>query len=248
MESNGWIVGDGFFVRKLPLVPFSVLKYQRWDGEIDIKKYEQIKKKHRVIFAALEPTELGDLPKGFKMSSSPFLPTKTVVVDLTKSEDQLLKAMSKDARQRLRLNDKFLISNIESMTNDQMPEFLTQWRNQQKGYVPSLQSLKNLKKSFGDKCLILTADMKAGVVILFSDDTAFYYFAWTNAEGREMGAQYQLVWEAMKKAKKLGLKKFDFEGIYDERWPLPRWKGFTGFKKKWGGEEISFPGSYQKWL
>jgi peptidoglycan pentaglycine glycine transferase (the first glycine) len=58
---------------------------------------------------------------------------------------------------------------------------------------------------------------------------------------------YFIVWEAMKEAKKRGCKIWDFEGIYDARWPNKSWLGFSHFKKSFGGEEIEFPGSFEKW-
>lgn len=262
------------FIRKIPLLPWSIMKIQRWNGRLDFEKLNQIKRKYKVIYAVLEPRNTNlrsnEFTKlGFKLSSSPYLPMKTIVVDLTKPEEQLLKEMSKDARQKLKKTNL----RIKELTKlEEFQEFGEEWKKQRKGYVPSLQSLQNLKKSFGDRSWILTADtigvrpsspsararfapfkvgpptMVAGTIVLLSDDTAYYYFAWTNGEGRKSGAQYKLVWEAMKWAKKMGLKKFDFEGIYDERWPLPRWKGFTAFKKKWGGKEVEYPGSWQKWF
>lgn len=47
-------------------------------------------------------------------------------------------------------------------------------------------------------------------------------------------------------AKKRGCKIFDFEGIYDERFPNKSWLGFTHFKKSFGGYEVSYPGTYTK--
>jgi lipid II:glycine glycyltransferase (peptidoglycan interpeptide bridge formation enzyme) len=51
-----------------------------------------------------------------------------------------------------------------------------------------------------------------------------------------------LVWEALKLAKKRGCRIFDFEGIYDERFPkaAASWKGFTKFKEGFGGEKIVY--------
>ena len=51
-----------------------------------------------------------------------------------------------------------------------------------------------------------------------------------------------LVWEAFKLAKKRGCQIFDFEGIYDERFPKAgtAWKGFTKFKEGFGGEKVVF--------
>jgi lipid II:glycine glycyltransferase (peptidoglycan interpeptide bridge formation enzyme) len=36
------------------------------------------------------------------------------------------------------------------------------------------------------------------------------------------------------------------EGIFDERFPIPAWRGFTKFKKGFGGKITKYPGAYQK--
>jgi len=83
---------------------------------------------------------------------------------------------------------------------------------------------------------------------LKTKDTANYYHTWTSKHGRVSGAHYKLVWDSILQAKKEGLMFYDFEGIYDSRWPQKKWKGFTEFKKKFGGEVVQFPGSYFRWL
>ncbi|MBU1323407.1 peptidoglycan bridge formation glycyltransferase FemA/FemB family protein, partial [Patescibacteria group bacterium] len=62
-------------------------------------------------------------------------------------------------------------------------------------------------------------------------------------EGKIKFVPTLLVWEAIKLAKKLGCKRFDFEGIDDKRWP-----GFTRFKKSFGGIEIEYRGSFSKYF
>jgi lipid II:glycine glycyltransferase (peptidoglycan interpeptide bridge formation enzyme) len=56
-----------------------------------------------------------------------------------------------------------------------------------------------------------------------------------------------LTWEAIKLAKKLGDRRFDFEGIADERFPVTnKWLGFSRFKKSFGGNKIEYIGSFSK--
>jgi lipid II:glycine glycyltransferase (peptidoglycan interpeptide bridge formation enzyme) len=51
----------------------------------------------------------------------------------------------------------------------------------------------------------------------------------------------------MLEGKKRGLAEFDFEGIFDARSKVIAWKGFTRFKKGFGGREVLTPGLYSKW-
>lgn len=68
-------------------------------------------------------------------------------------------------------------------------------------------------------------------------------------EGYKSLANYLLVWEGIKWAKKKGIKVFDFESIYDARNPHEnkRWIGFSEFKKRFHGEIVNYPSSYVKY-
>src|SRR4030042_24050 len=120
------------------------------------------------------------------------------------------------------------------------------WRR----YIPSLKNLKNLKRAFTRKALFLTAQsqgkISGGTILLTNNSRAYYYYAFTSKEGRKKLAQYLLVWEAMKLAKKRGCQIFDFEGIYDKRFPVKDWQGFSHLKKSFGGQEIEYPGVFIK--
>jgi lipid II:glycine glycyltransferase (peptidoglycan interpeptide bridge formation enzyme) len=61
-------------------------------------------------------------------------------------------------------------------------------------------------------------------------------------------ANYLLVLEGIKKAKKLQCYVFDFESIYDIRYPheSKRWKGYSEFKSRFHGEVIYYPPSWIK--
>jgi lipid II:glycine glycyltransferase (peptidoglycan interpeptide bridge formation enzyme) len=52
----------------------------------------------------------------------------------------------------------------------------------------------------------------------------------------------------MKEAKKRGSLVWDFEGIFDQRFPNKDILGYTHFKKSFGGKEIEFPGAFTKWF
>ena len=86
----------------------------------------------------------------------------------------------------------------------------------------------------------------AGTIVLIAGRVAYYYYAFTAKEGRKTLAQYGLVWEAIRKAKKRGCRIFDFEGIYDKRFPMKPWHGFSHFKKSFSGKEVDYPGCWKK--
>lgn len=92
----------------------------------------------------------------------------------------------------------------------------------------------------------MTADGSSGAIFLLADGIAYYWQAFANKEGRKKLYQYKVVWEGILWAKKKGARIFDFEGIYDERFPNKTWLGFTHFKKSFGGYEVEYSGAFVK--
>lgn len=249
MRGRGWEVEkigkNKVFLKKLPFVPFWVLKAQRYE-EMDYVKLNKLREKYWVIFTVLEPLEEMVYLKGFRVNQGSFLPTKTVVVDLKKSKLALWRGLKKDVRQVLKKKK------LRVREEKDVLEFRYEWLQTKRGYVPEPKVIVLMEKCFGRKMWILVAEkdgeVLAGMIVLVSRGTAYYYFAFTNEKGRRMGAQYYLVWEGMMRAKKKGLNFWDFEGIEDSRFPRKAWQGFSLFKKKFGGKEVSFPGSWQRYL
>src|SRR3989344_3844558 len=83
----------------------------------------------------------------------------------------------------------------------------------------------------------------AGILLLWYGKTAYYWMAAASREGKKSFAPTPLVWEALKFAKKQGCTIFDFEGVFDERYPKQSsdWKGFSIFKSGFGGKPIFYP-------
>ena len=101
---------------------------------------------------------------------------------------------------------------------------------------------------FANNCFCITIDNLAGALVLIHDRVAYYYYAAALPEAKRKLLPYLVIWECIKEAKKKGCTTWDWEGIFDTRWPNKGWQGFTHFKKSFGGYEVSFPGSFIKWF
>ena len=258
LKKEGWITerieNTNYFIKKLPLVG-SVIKIQRPE-EINFKTTEKLCKKYRVFRVILEPkltssfgTIKGDhnllISHGFKLSKSPYLPSKTLQIDLTQPISKITANFKKDARLALR-KTKDLGFKIYDW--DSLEGFRNSWKKAVgfKRYVPTLKSLIDLYASFSPKKLIMLASHNTGAIFLRTKDTAYYWQAFTSKEGRASLSQYSLVYQGILWAKRMGCKVFDFEGIFDERFPNKSWLGFTHFKKSFGGYEVLYLGCYTK--
>ena len=265
LKSQGWIVerikNTNYFIKKIPLLG-SALKIQR-PINLDFKTIRKLENKYKVFQTIIE-TDLGSdsitvsdhnllLHDNYRLSKNPYLPSKTLHLDLTSSEKEIYKNFTKDCRYGIRKGEGLKI--IKCSTPKELEIFHNAWISSVNfsRFVPSLTSLTNLKKSFpNNHSIFLTSHNKIGNIIggaIFtrsSHDIAYYWYGFTNNEGRTSLSQYSLLYSGILWGKKMGCKIFDFEGIYDSRFPNKTWLGFTHFKKSFGGKEISYPGCYTK--
>ncbi len=266
LKKESWIVerieSTNYFIRKLPLIG-SLLKIQR-PGEINFKTIEKLCRKYRVFQVILEPnltTGIGAVENnhnllishGFKLSKSPYLPSKTLQIDLTQPIGKIWSGLNKDAKYGIRRGRSVAVKKCSCLSD--LKEFHNAWRKSVKftRFIPSLKSLINLRKSFSvHRPIILTSYNVSGSIIggvIFTrslHDYAYYWQGFINKEGRTSLSQYSLVYQGILWAKRVGCKVFDFEGIFDERFPNKSWLGFTHFKKSFGGKEMLYPGCYTK--
>src|SRR4030042_1622443 len=115
LKRVGWrgerVAEINYFIKKFPLIG-SVLKVQR-PGEIKIDTIRKLSRKYRVFQIIVEPkTELDAQflsSVGFKLSKNPYLPTKTLQIDLTQSKEAIFRHFKKDARYSIKRGESFEI-------------------------------------------------------------------------------------------------------------------------------------------
>jgi len=251
LQKNGWHIetekGNFIFIKKLPLIG-SIVKIQRPEF-INYKKINELYQKHKIFQIIVEPKNDFDtkilIKLGYKKSKSPFLPSKTLKIDLTNSKTTIFDNFKKDAKGFVKKNQKLKIIN----SNNNIDQFRKSWKKSigLKRYIPPINNLKSLQKSFKrNSFFALSKTKNSGAIFLIADKTAYYWQAFTNQKGRMNKEQYKVVWEGILWSIKNGAKYFDFEGIYDERFPDKTWLGFTHFKKSFGGEIFQYPGCFIK--
>jgi lipid II:glycine glycyltransferase (peptidoglycan interpeptide bridge formation enzyme) len=245
LSQTGWVVenlhDNFYFIKKLPLLG-SFIKLQRPE-KVNLEDIKKLKKKHRAFRVIIEPKEeykeASTFLQGFTQSKTPFLPTKTLQIDLRQTEKEIYDNFKSDARAAIKRTKSLepLISNTD--------DFHNAWKKQVKSrfLLTSKKELEALGKAFGENCLLLQYE-DSGAIFLKAENIVYYWKAFTSPQGRADLVQYKIVYEGILWGKKRKAKIFDFEGIYDERFPLKNWKGFTHFKKSFGGKEVSCPGAF----
>jgi hypothetical protein len=256
MESIGWKVVQisnlksqsivQIFIKKLG--PFgSIAKIQRFD-EFPWKKIKSELRENKVWMTKVEPNFKFSISNfKFRQDSWPMLATKTLRVDLSPSLSEIQSQFKKDCRYELRKSQS---ANLKVQKNN-FNNFYEIWKKAagiKKLWIPSKKDFDSMVRIFGNCCFCITINDLAGSFVLIHDKTAFYYYSGALPQGKRISLPYQVIWECIKEAKKKGCTVWDFEGIFDPRWPNKGWKGFSHFKKSFGGQEVEFPGSFIKWF
>lgn len=248
------------FFRKIPLVG-TLVKVQRWKVPLidEIEKVTALLKPSQII---VEPESVKDeeawisegKENGFRPENNPYIPTKTLIKDLNGPEREIFDSFSKNKRRDIRLSEKNQIIIKEGSPEEMIKlKKIALWK---KRIFPlgTSREIIPLCEAFGKKAKILIAYSSdpsnsscpskplAGTLILFHEKTAYYWQAAATDLGKKLLAPTLIVWEAIKLARRKGYKTFDFEGVYDSRFPKNKsWQGFTHFKEGFRGKELIYP-------
>lgn len=223
-----------------------------------LKKVRKIAKEERSIFFKIEPLFGAKiLGNDFIKSEKEIQPSQTTVLDIAKTEEDLLKQMGQKTRYNINLSRRKGVvideasSNSKSALNafwnllEKTAEKDNFYTHQKKYY----QKMFDFLGRGGLVKLFLAKDKRkiiAAGIFSFYGETAVYMHGASDYSARRLMAPYLLQWQAILKAKKLGLKYYDFGGIDEKKWP-----GVTRFKKGFGGKEIVRSGAFdlvfKKW-
>lgn len=248
LQATGWKIctnkGSYYFIKKLPIIG-AFLKVQRIDA-IDWEHLNAMQKRYRVFQTVIEPSSDSLIPqitsRGYRQTT-PFVPSKTLMISLSSPLSTLQSALHKDARRIL----KNPAPPMRIYALHELSDFHHAWKTSVKNKeVLSIKKLTALFQAFPHSLFITTTDEESGGIFLVANGTGYYWKGFTSAVGRKKLHQYHIVWHGIQWAKKMGAASFDFEGVFDDRFPIAAWKGFTHFKESFGGSAVVFPGAYQK--
>ncbi len=185
---------------------------------------------------------------GFKKSFKEIQPHHSVVIDLDKSEEELLFAMHHKTRYNIKIAEKSGVTVKDSDDLEAFWKLLGKTTKRDRFGSHSKEYYKKLLEHF--KGADMRADLimayhndkaVAGSLVMTYGDTCYYLHGASDYDFRAMMAPYALHWENMKYLKKRGVKFYDLWGIDAVKWP-----GITRFKLGWGGQQVEYPGSFDR--
>lgn len=172
-------------------------------------------------------------------------PARTLFLDLSRSEEELLAAMHQKTRYNIRLAEKKGVTvnggGLEDMA--ELRRLLRLTGERDKFRLHSRRHYENLLKTGNGLIKLFLAryqekNIAAALVSFFGGRATYLHGASDNAS-REVMAPHSLQWEIIKRAKKDGYKYYDFYGLDAVKWP-----GVTRFKLGFGGRAVDYPGTF----
>ena len=260
------IDGTNIFWRRFPLLG-AMAKIHRPEKLPPLKKLIPFLRNNHIRRLVVEPIATDSqshvtrwcrsLPSWVSLNRSPFLPTKTIRIDLTQSEEEIFHAFTEAKRRAVRRATKLGVTVEQSKDIDA----LIRVKNTSAGLFGGITTtgIRELWKIFAPKhaAILLayahSADYRlpitdysppiGGILLLFWDGIAYYWIAAGTKKGKKLFTPTLLVYEALKLAKLRKAKQLDFVGVWDERVPRQNheWKGFTKFKEGFGGQTLYYP-------
>jgi len=244
-----------------------------------LEELKKIGKENNCVFIQLEPNIITKRHSGeeqsddsridsgqarmtelkLKPAAHPLFTKYTFVLDLTKSEEDLLRDMHPKARYNIKVAKRHGVKVVEDDSDKAFEEYwkLTEETTiRQKFYAHTKHYHKLQWQTFSHDTDInkltshlFTAEYEDKILttLLFFifHDTLYYPYGASSNEHRNVMHSNLAMWEGILFGKKLGLKKFDMWGSMDQN-PDPNdpWFGFHDFKRKFGPEHVEFIGSY----
>lgn len=250
-KGKQFIEGYQLTVHRIPYTTFKLgvfLKGPKPTAQM-LSVLREFAKNENLIFIRMEP----NVPKMENIlrqqgarPGRPFFTKSTFLIDLTKPEEELLKAMHPKTRYNIRVAQKHRVEIVEDNSKKAFEAYLdlTHETIKRQGFYAHTEKYHKLMwETLYPKNMarLLVAKYKgetiaAWILFIFKDILYYPYGASTDRYKNTM-ANYAMMWEAIKFGKKLGLGKFDL-------WGREEGKGFTRFKEGFSPQVVEFLGTW----
>jgi peptidoglycan pentaglycine glycine transferase (the first glycine) len=263
------VAAASVLLRRLPRGPWGVMYVPKGpvldyaDVELlarVLERLEALARERRAIFVKIDPDvgrDRGDVSvllesRGWRASQEQIQFRNTVLVDLRRSEEELLSAMKGKWRYNVRLAQRKGVEVYQAGVDD-LPllyQMYTATSARDEFIIRPFSYYEDAWGSFlraGLAQLLLAwyeGEVLAGLVIFHFGDKAWYMYGASSDRHRELMPNHLLQWEAMRRAKAQGCTSYDLWGapeVLEESDPM--W-GVFRFKEGFGGEFTSYLGSF----
>jgi len=220
------------------------------------KEIKTIALKHKCIFVRLrlQDEDSEELRKKMKSYGFIFAPMHltadlTHKLDLTLSEEEILKNMRKTTRYEIRKAERDGVKIEFSKNSEELKDFYKYQIELSKkhGFIPfSYDFLFKQFESFlkDDRVLLIHAKkdnkLLSSAFVIFFNNEAVYHYGISTPENNKYSGSYLCQWSAIKEAKKRNCKSYNFWGVSPIEKKNHRFAGVSLFKRGFGGFDFAY--------
>jgi peptidoglycan pentaglycine glycine transferase (the first glycine) len=230
---------------------------------------DAICRRYRSILLIVEPDlwstdklpDVQTVPVGFQPGQQTIQPPRTIVVDLSGTEADILSRMKQKTRYNIRLAKKRGIIVQPSSDLEVFHRLMVETGDRDQFGIHSLAYYQRAFDLFNpiNQCAILLAEFDgnpiAALMVFACSGRSWYFYGASRDQYREHMPTYLLQWEAMRWARSRGCLEYDLWGVPDadeanlEKHFIQRTDGLWGvyrFKRGFGGELRRAEGPWQR--
>lgn len=237
-------------IKTLPW-PFRSLAYiprgpvGKWSSDDFRLLTRHLKSRYHAICVTIEPdSEETPSLEGLKTATNSILLARTLILDLAKTETELLEAMSKKTRQYIRKSEREDIVIREVDTSKELEACLAIYHQTATRAGFALHGDKyylDVRQKLGKVHAPIFVAYKdnqplAFVWLAVSTRTSFELYGGMTDRGQELRANYILKWHAIREMKKRGVARYDLNGLLND--------GISSFKKGFASHETMLAGTF----
>jgi len=204
-----------------------------------------VKRNHHSVALSIEPDAADfEVPEGWVRSQNKVLSAETILLDLKKTESDLLADMAKKTRQYIRKSDADVTIKLAKGREDieACLNLYTQTAQRAGFNTHDIQYYLDVQLQLQDHSPIYIAyegdTPVAFLWLAISEETAYELYGGMNDRGQELRANYALKWHVIKKVKEWGLTRYDFGGLVAG--------GVATFKQGWSTDSTLLVGTFDK--
>ena len=209
-------------------------------------------RRERCLSLYLSPPS-GQETKGSGQKSSPRheQPEATRMIDLTQSEEEILKQMKPKGRYNISVAEKHGVLVAASTDVTAFHRLLAQTGQRDRFGILPLPHYEAFLRALPGSFLLFASlppnpEPIAGLLGVIWGKTGFYYYGASSYALRALMAPYALQWTAMRHCKAAGCASYDLLGIAPPNAPANHpWQGVSAFKEKFGGTVVTYPPEQQ---
>lgn len=221
----------------------------------------------KVAFLKLEPDLMLssspriEPPNGFLESNYSIQPLRTIVMDITPPESQILARMKQKTRYNIHLAEKRGVTVRQSSDVNMFYKLVQQTGERDRFGVHSLEYFTKAYEIFHTKgeCELYLAEFEnqplAGLMVFAHGKRAWYFYGGSSNEKRDYMPSYLAQWQSILWAKAHGCTTYDLWGIPDrnledlekffQERPYGLW-GVYRFKRGFGGKIVRSVGAWDR--